>query len=73
MRQLHDQIVSSRGRKAGRDGADTSRTSGLKALRRTMQEAIGQQLKKEFEPPTELTTELATILAKMDQRKDERK
>ena len=42
-------------------------------LRRTMQEAIGQQPKKEFEPPTELTTELATILAKMDQRKDERK
>jgi hypothetical protein len=42
-------------------------------LHRTVQVAIGQQLKKEYEPPTELTAELATILAKMDQRKDEQK
>jgi hypothetical protein len=40
-------------------------------LHRTIQLAIGQQLKKEYEPPTELTTELATILAKLDERKDE--
>ena len=45
----------------------------ISSLHRTVQEAIGQQLKKEYEPPTELTAELATILAKMDQRKDEQK
>ena len=41
-------------------------------LQRTIQEAIGQQLKKEWEPPTELSTELATLLAKMDERENQR-
>jgi hypothetical protein len=36
-----------------------------------MQEAIGRQLKKEYEPPTELTAELATLLAKIDERENE--
>lgn len=40
-------------------------------LHRTVRIAIGQQLKKAYEPPAELSAELATILAKMDQRKDE--
>jgi hypothetical protein len=37
-----------------------------------VQAAIGQQLKKEFEPPTELTAELATLLAKIDEGANER-
>ena len=70
---LLDQIVGSRGNE--RLGV-TERTryphERTLRLQRTIQEAIGQQLKKEVNPPTELSTELATLLAKMNERENQR-
>ncbi len=43
----------------------------VQALYRAMQAAIGQQLKTEFEPPTELTPELHSILAQIEKQKSE--
>jgi hypothetical protein len=64
MRQLLDQIVSSRDERLGVTERTRHQHERISSLHRTVQAAIGQQLKKEYEPPTELTAELATILAK---------
>jgi hypothetical protein len=40
------------------------------SLYRTMQAAIGEQLKKELEPPEDLTPELAVLANRMEKPKD---
>ena len=72
MRQLLDEIVSSRDERLGVTERTRHQHERVR-LHRTMQEAIRQQLKKEYEPPMELTDELATLLAKMDDQENERK
>ncbi len=72
MRQLLDEIVSSRDERLGVTKRTRHQHEWIRRLQRTIQETIGQHLKKEWEPPTELTAELAIILAKMDERENER-
>ncbi len=43
----------------------------VQALYRAARAAIGQQLKTEYEPPTELTPELHFILARIEEQKGE--
>jgi hypothetical protein len=42
-------------------------------LRQAMLIAIGQKLKAEIDPPTDLTSELRNILRRLEQQKDNEK
>jgi hypothetical protein len=48
----------------------TSKTNGLWLVHRAMWEAIGWQLKREYEPPKELTPRLAVLVAAIDKLED---